>query len=253
MVTVRRASPNDPDPRPRCQTHRTSAHPAHDDRPAMNTRHHRRTFMRDHPELNPYLRNRGIAVADRPVYWHPRRPLLEWFTHTGATHCIPVTTSALFDWIAEREPHQLWEPWRDHLRDQRVLVEHTSVNPVHPLHLGSMRGTVIGSTLAEMLRCGGADVQTRYFVNDLGRQVRTLERAATAARLHNIPAGLRHDHAVGVLYAFANMTLARRTNDLDRLIAAHPWLPDVVDVGRPLPDQVPDPHLIEDMVDSAVD
>lgn len=218
----------------------------------MSTRRDR-TLVRDHPDLNPYLRQVAIAAGGRPVYWHPREQLLVRFTETGEVQRIPVPTSALLGWITEHEPHQLWGPWRVHLHDQRVLVEHTSVNPVHPLHLGSMRGTVIGSTLAEILRFGGADVQTRYFINDLGHQVRILQRATRAARWHNIPSGHRHDHAVGVLYAFANMTLAGRSNDLDQLITAHPWLTDVVDVDTPLPDPASDPHLIEAMIAAAVD
>ncbi len=65
---------------------------------------------------------------------------------------LPVSTSALVNWVSGHDPDELWEPWRAHLRGQRVLIEHTSINPVHPLHVGSMRGTVIGSTLVELPR-----------------------------------------------------------------------------------------------------
>ncbi|MCX4093188.1 arginine--tRNA ligase [Nocardia sp. alder85J] len=151
-----------------------------------------------------------------------------------------------------RDPDELWEPWRTHLGGQRVLIEHTSINPVHPLHVGSMRGTVIGSTLVELFRSAGADVHTRYFVNDLGRQLHILQRATAAARWTDIPASRRYDEIIGVLYAFANMALADRTADLDRLTTAHPWLADVIDLHAPLPAPEPAPEVVETMLAAAV-
>ncbi|MFI2279627.1 arginine--tRNA ligase domain-containing protein [Nocardia beijingensis] len=214
------------------------------------TRRRVRTLTRDHPGLNPYLRHRGIP-AETPVYWYPDGQLIR-YTGSGSAQHIPVRTSSLLAWMVQHEPEQLWHQWRTHLREQRVLVEHTSINPVHPLHVGSMRGTVIGSTLAELFRSGGADVQTRYFVNDLGRQLHILQRALTAARRDSIPTELRFDEAIGVLYAYANMALAARTADLARLISAHPWLSAVVDIHRPLPDGKPASDVVEAMVAAAV-
>jgi len=209
-----------------------------------------RTLIRDHPGLNPYLHHRGIP-AGTPVYWYPDGQLVRQ-TGGGSAQHIPVRTSSLLAWMIQHEPEQLWHQWRTHLREQRILVEHTSINPVHPLHVGSMRGTVIGSTLAELFRSGGADVQTRYFVNDRGRQLHILQRALTAARLDNIPTKLRFDEAIGVLYAYANMALAARTADLARLLSANPWLPAVVDIHRPLGDAKPAADVVEAMVAAAV-
>ncbi|TLF92460.1 arginine--tRNA ligase [Nocardia cyriacigeorgica] len=214
------------------------------------TRPHVRLLTRDHPGLNPYLHGLDIPRG-APVYWYPDGRLIR-FTGSGSAQRIPVRTSSLLEWVVQHEPEQLWNRWRTHLRDQRVLVEHTSINPVHPLHVGSMRGTVIGSTLAELFRSGGADVQTRYFVNDLGRQLHILQRALTAARQDNIPTELRFDDTIGVLYAYANMALAARTADMGRLISAHPWLPTVVDVHRPLPEAMSASDVVEAMVAAAV-
>ncbi|MFF0487383.1 arginine--tRNA ligase [Nocardia sp. NPDC004068] len=208
------------------------------------------TLVRDHPSLNPYLRQLPLR-ADLPVYWHAGETLVQ-YTGSGVAQRVHVPTTALLEWATRHEPQELWEPWRTHLRGQRVLIEHTSVNPVHPLHLGSLRGTVIGSTLAELFRSGGADVQTRYLVNDLGRQLHILQRAAAVARWDRVPAGRRYDDVIGVLYAFANMALADRAHDLDRLCAAHPWLSDMVDLHRPLPPAAPAPQLVEAMVAAAV-
>ncbi len=207
-------------------------------------------LVRDHPALNPYLQHLAIP-ATTPAYWHPDGHLLQ-YTETGETQRIPVETSALLDWLDGHDPDELWERWRAHLRGQRVLIEHTSINPVHPLHVGSMRGTVIGSTLAELFRSAGADVHTRYFVNDLGRQLHILQRATAAARWDNIPTGHRYDDIIGVLYAFANMALAGRTTDLARLTTTHPWLGDVIDLHAPLPPPAPAPGVVEAMLAAAV-
>ena len=52
-----------------------------------------------------------------------------------------------------------------------VLVEHTSANPDGPLHLGHFRNTVIGDSLARILKFTGNKVKTESYVNDSGRQI----------------------------------------------------------------------------------
>ncbi len=53
----------------------------------------------------------------------------------------------------------------------RMLVEHTSVNPTGPIHVGRARNPLIGDTLARALGRCGYDVTTEYLVNDVGKQV----------------------------------------------------------------------------------
>jgi len=59
-------------------------------------------------------------------------------------------------------------------RDVKILVEHTSVNPTGPIHVGRARNPIIGDTLARILRQAGYDVSTEFYVNDVGRQVVTM-------------------------------------------------------------------------------
>lgn len=54
---------------------------------------------------------------------------------------------------------------------ERVLVEHTSTNPTGPLHIGRCRNSIIGDSLARLLRRYGYRVSTQYYVNDTGKQV----------------------------------------------------------------------------------
>ena len=53
----------------------------------------------------------------------------------------------------------------------KVNVEHTSTNPTGPIHVGRARNPIIGDTLARCIRMCGYDVQTEYYVNDVGKQV----------------------------------------------------------------------------------
>jgi arginyl-tRNA synthetase len=54
--------------------------------------------------------------------------------------------------------------------DVKVILEHTSANPTDKLHVGRARNPIIGDTLARILRCAGFDVETQYYVDDMGKQ-----------------------------------------------------------------------------------
>jgi len=53
----------------------------------------------------------------------------------------------------------------------RVLLEHTSVNPTGPIHVGRARNPIIGDALARIMKMAGYEVKTEYLVNDVGRQM----------------------------------------------------------------------------------
>lgn len=57
---------------------------------------------------------------------------------------------------------------------RRVLVEYVSANPTGPLHVGHGRGAAVGDSLARLLRKTGHAVETEYYLNDAGRQMRLL-------------------------------------------------------------------------------
>ncbi|MFP4474392.1 MAG: arginine--tRNA ligase [Desulfatibacillaceae bacterium] len=62
-------------------------------------------------------------------------------------------------------------------RGVRVQVEFVSANPTGPLHVGHGRGAAVGDAVASVLEFCGYDVQREYYVNDSGRQIRTLGRS----------------------------------------------------------------------------
>ncbi|MDY6837939.1 MAG: arginine--tRNA ligase [Thermodesulfobacteriota bacterium] len=56
----------------------------------------------------------------------------------------------------------------------RVQIEFVSANPTGPLHVGHGRCAAVGDTLAAILQAVGYEVEKEYYVNDSGRQIRTL-------------------------------------------------------------------------------
>ena len=90
---------------------------------------------------------------------------------------------------------------------QRLVVEHTSANPVHPLHIGHARNASLGDTLARLLRARGHWVETRFYINDMGRQVAVMVYGFRLAGLNDVPAGEKPDHFIGLVYAITH-TLA---------------------------------------------
>jgi len=57
---------------------------------------------------------------------------------------------------------------------KRVQVEFVSANPTGPLHVGHGRGAAVGDAVGNILSFAGFDVQKEYYINDSGRQIRTL-------------------------------------------------------------------------------
>ena len=60
----------------------------------------------------------------------------------------------------------------------RVNVEFVSANPTGPMHVGHVRGAVVGDALSNLLAFAGWDVTREYYINDGGAQVDVLARSA---------------------------------------------------------------------------
>jgi arginyl-tRNA synthetase len=53
---------------------------------------------------------------------------------------------------------------------KKILLEHTSVNPVHPIHIGQARNPMLGDAISRILLNRGHEVSRHYYVDDVGRQ-----------------------------------------------------------------------------------
>ena len=57
---------------------------------------------------------------------------------------------------------------------KKANIEYVSANPTGPLHVGHMRGAVIGDVLANILEFIGYEVTREYYINDGGAQIKSL-------------------------------------------------------------------------------
>ena len=67
---------------------------------------------------------------------------------------------------AANEPHQAAET-----AGQKIIVEHTSINPNKAAHIGHVRNAVLGDTMVRILRHAGKHVQIQNYIDNTGVQV----------------------------------------------------------------------------------
>ena len=84
----------------------------------------------------------------------------------------------------------------------RIIVEHTSANPIHPIHIGTARNPVLGDALARILKARGHTVYRHYYVDDVGRQAAVI--AYGYDKLGEPEPEGKPDHFIGVIYAITS-------------------------------------------------
>jgi len=82
---------------------------------------------------------------------------------------------------------------------KRVIVEHTSVNPIHPIHIGGARNAVIGDCLARLLDASGNEVKRHFYIDDVGLQV--AQASYGYGKVGKREVGVKGDHFIGLIYA----------------------------------------------------
>jgi len=90
-------------------------------------------------------------------------------------------------------------------KPRKVIVEHTSVNPIHPIHIGQARNSVLGDALARILKARGHTVSRHYYVDDVGRQSALI--AYGYDKLGRPKPDMKPDHFIGAVYAITNCIL----------------------------------------------
>jgi arginyl-tRNA synthetase len=90
----------------------------------------------------------------------------------------------------------------------RVVLEHTSANPNGPLHVGHIRNSIIGDTLARVFRKAGYGLEVQYYVNDMGRQIAIVVWGFD--NLDSTPmAGEKEDAHIARVYIAANREIEK--------------------------------------------
>jgi len=96
----------------------------------------------------------------------------------------------------------------------KILIEHTSANPDGPLHIGHIRNSVIGDTLARIFKKAGFDVTTHFYVNDMGRQVALTVLGSLKFGLDERKKG---DHAVADAYIGINRYMEEKEEEKEEI------------------------------------
>jgi arginyl-tRNA synthetase len=55
--------------------------------------------------------------------------------------------------------------------DEKIIVEHTNINPNKAAHIGHLRNAILGDTFVRMLRAGGRHVEVQNYIDNTGVQV----------------------------------------------------------------------------------
>jgi len=88
---------------------------------------------------------------------------------------------------------------------KKIIIEHTSANPIRPLHIGNARNAIIGDTLYRLLKSRGHNVMRHFYIDDVGLQV------AIAAygydKLGRPKPNEKTDEFIGLIYAMVNCIL----------------------------------------------
>ncbi len=66
------------------------------------------------------------------------------------------------------------ESYGSEKQGNKIIIEHTSVNPNASPHVGRSRNSIIGDSIVRILKFLGNKVETHYYVNDVSKQIAML-------------------------------------------------------------------------------
>ncbi|MEM0084522.1 MAG: arginine--tRNA ligase [Candidatus Methanomethylicia archaeon] len=140
----------------------------------------------------------------------------------------------------------------------RIVVEHTSANPIHPLHIGAGRNAIIGDSLARILKFMGHMVKTHFYIDDVGLQVSIAAYGYMGVK-DKVKCDLKSDHFIGLIYAITNClieikrintllsTLKSSNANVDEISKLNSELSDWISVAAELRER--NPHLFDVLSD----
>jgi len=105
-------------------------------------------------------------------------------------------------------------------KETRIVLEHTSANPNGPLHVGHIRNSIIGDTLARAFRKAGYRLEVQYYVNDMGRQIAIVTWGFDHLEHGQLP-GEKEDAHIARVYIAANREIEKDpgiTKQVDQLM-----------------------------------
>ena len=91
-------------------------------------------------------------------------------------------------------------------KNKKVIIEHTSANPNGPLHVGRARNPIIGDTLVRIFKTAGYDVESQFYLDDMGKQVAILAWGVNNLDAKDVPKSdyNKSDHKTVGFYQLAS-------------------------------------------------
>ena len=138
---------------------------------------------------------------------------------------------------------------------QRIIVEHTSANPLHPITIATARNPVLGDTLARLLKSRGHTVYRHFYIDDVGRQTSVV--AYGYQKLDQPKPDEKPDQFIGKIYTITScfveinrlkkeLEKAKTVNAEDTIINLTRQLDDWVVVAAELKEKYP--QLFEELL-----
>ena len=156
--------------------------------------------------LAPLLKKSPMEIAKEIAANIPKN---KWITTVEAkggyinffidTTCLTTTT---LQSILDKKDNYGYLP----KKKKKVIIEHTSANPNGPLHVGRARNPIIGDTLVRIFKAAGYDVESQFYLDDMGKQVAILAWGVNNIKDRQIPVSenKKADHQNVGFYQTAN-------------------------------------------------
>lgn len=97
---------------------------------------------------------------------------------------------------------------------KKAIVEHTSVNPNKPLHIGHGRNSILGDTLSRIMKKAGYTVKVQNYIDDLGLQVAKVLWGYRNLEVED----KKFDHALGDLYVRAHKEIDSENEETRKIV-----------------------------------
>jgi arginyl-tRNA synthetase len=117
-------------------------------------------------ELAKVLKRKPREIAEKLARDFPRPLFVEAVTVEGAGYLNFRFDRGAFT-VAHLQSVMAGRPGTG----ERVIVEHTNINPNKAAHIGHLRNAVLGDTLVRFLKWLGQHVETQNYIDDTGVQV----------------------------------------------------------------------------------
>ena len=142
----------------------------------------------------------------------------------------------------------------EHHAQEKILVEHTSINPNKAAHIGHLRNAILGDTFVRLLQADGYPVDVQNYIDNTGVQVADvvvgfvhLEKKSQAEVERLIDTDPRFDYTCWDLYARVSQWYGQDKKNLDlRLDALHKIEQggnEVAEIARMISETIVGKHL----------